>query len=67
MKNIKQKQVKFIPKEKMSRKKQQEINKIKRSGWNICPITRRVESKKLYSRKKVQIGDFRNEPSFFAA
>ncbi|MDF2684981.1 MAG: hypothetical protein K0S55_162 [Clostridia bacterium] len=65
MNNLKEKHIKFIPKEKMSKKKQRELNVVKRSDWGMCPITRRVENKRLYNRKKVQNGDdFRNEPSF---
>ena len=44
---------KFIPFEKLSKKKQREINNIKRSGWgNLNPVTRKTENKKAYNRKK---------------
>jgi hypothetical protein len=47
---------KFIPKEKMSKKKQHDLAKAKRATWGaVNPVTRRVESKKLYNRKKVRM------------
>ena len=56
---------KFVPREKMSKKNQRELNLNKRCAWSISPITRLVENKKLYNRRKIQDGDnFRNEPSY---
>ena len=44
---------KFIPFEKLSKKKQRELNNLKRSGWgNLNPVTRKTENKKAYNRKK---------------
>lgn len=42
----------FVPHKKLSKKAQKERNKEKRVQWTFSPVTRRVESKKLYSRKK---------------
>ena len=43
----------FIPYEKLSKKKKKELNSAKRGSWNgVNPVTRRVESKKVYNRKK---------------
>ena len=42
----------LIPLKKMSKKAQKEHNRKKRTLWSMSPITRRVESKKLYSRKR---------------
>lgn len=43
----------FIPFEKRSKKEKRRISAEKRGTWNgICPVTRRVESKKIYHRKR---------------
>lgn len=44
---------KFIPKEKLSKKKRRELNTQKRNSWGeIKPVTRLVESKKVYNRQR---------------
>lgn len=44
---------KFIPFEKLSKKKQKELNKAKRNTWGMTnPVTKRSENKKIYNRKK---------------
>lgn len=44
---------KFTPYEKLSKKKKKEIDSKKRGSWNgVNPVTKRVESKKVYNRKK---------------
>ncbi len=44
---------KFIPFEKLSKKKQKELNKAKRNTWGMTnPVTKRSENKKTYNRKK---------------
>ena len=43
---------KFIPYEKLSKKKKKELNAAKRSTWNISPVTRRPENPKAYNRRK---------------
>lgn len=46
---------KFIPYEKLSKKKQRELNAMKRGIWgNVNPVTRRPENPKAYNRKKAQ-------------
>lgn len=46
---------KFIPFEKLSKKKQRELNSLKRRNWNgINPTTRKSENPKAYNRKKAQ-------------
>lgn len=42
----------FISKSKLSKKAQKELNRQRRKTWGISPVTRTVNSKKLYSRKK---------------
>jgi hypothetical protein len=43
---------KFIPKDKLSKKAQKELNRQRRTMWNFSPVSRTVDSKKLYNRKK---------------
>ena len=46
---------KFIPYEKLSKKKQREFNLKQRGTWGaLNPVTRKVESKKIYNRKKAR-------------
>lgn len=43
----------FIPYEKLSPKKQRELNAKKRKTWgNINPVTRKSENSKAYNRRK---------------
>lgn len=42
----------FVPKKKMSKKAQQELNRRRRVTWEFSPVTKTVESKKTYSRKR---------------
>ena len=42
----------FVPREKMSRKARKELDSRRRSAWSFSPVTRKVESKKVYSRKQ---------------
>ena len=42
----------FVPKGKMSKKAQKELNSRRRVTWEFSPVTKAVESKKLYNRKK---------------
>ena len=45
----------FIPYEKLSKKKQREIDKQKRGTWGaLSPVTRKPENKKAYNRKKAR-------------
>lgn len=45
---------KFIPFEKMSKKKQKEINQKKRTSWNgLNPVTKKSKNLKAYNRKRV--------------
>ena len=45
---------KFIPYEKLSKKKQRELNARKRSTWGINPVTRKPPNPKAYNRRKAQ-------------
>jgi hypothetical protein len=53
---------KFIPKEKLSKKAHNQLNKARRGTWgSLNPITRKAENKKAYNRQKVQ----RESESYF--
>ncbi len=44
---------KFVPFEKLSRKKRQELNKQRRTTWgSLNPTTRKPENSKAYNRNK---------------
>lgn len=43
---------KFIPYEKLSKKKRKELDAMKRSVWAINPVTRKPENPKAYNRRK---------------
>lgn len=46
---------KFIPYEKLSKKKRRELNTGRRATWgSINPVTRRPENPKAYNRKKTR-------------
>lgn len=45
---------KFIPYDKLSKKKKRERDALRRSTWAISPVTRRPENPKAYNRKKAQ-------------
>ena len=47
---------KFIPYEKLSKKKKRERNADRRAVWAISPVTRKPENPKAYNRKKAQKG-----------
>ena len=47
----------FVPYEKLSKKQKKEIDKAKRATWGeVVPVTKRIDSAKLYNRKKHQRG-----------
>ena len=43
---------KFVSREKLSNKARKELDNQKRAVWAFSPTTRKVESKKLYNRRK---------------
>ena len=46
---------KFVPYEKLPKKKQHELDLKKRGSWNgVNPVTRKPEDSKVYNRKKAQ-------------
>ena len=45
---------KFIPYEKLSKKKKRELDARRRTVWMISPVTRKPANPKAYNRKKAQ-------------
>ena len=45
---------KFIPYEKLSKKKKRELDAGRRTLWAISPVTRRPANSKAYNRRKAQ-------------
>ena len=43
---------KFIPRGKLSKKAQKELNRQRRVTWEFRPVTKTVDSRKIYSRKR---------------
>lgn len=43
---------KFIPKDKLSKRAKKEMAAQQRATWAFSPITKKIESKKLYNRNK---------------
>ena len=43
---------KFIPREKLSKQTRKKLDSERRASWTFSPVSRRVESKKVYSRKR---------------
>ena len=42
----------FISKSKLSKKAQKELNRQRRVTWEFSPVTKTVDSRKIYSRKR---------------
>lgn len=47
----------FIPKEKLSKKKRGEADRLSRTVWTVQPITRLKESSKRYKRRRKHVRD----------
>ena len=58
---------KFVPYEKLSKKKQRELDLKKRRNWNgISPVTKKSENPKAYNRKRHRNDfDFDSVPFYF--
>ena len=51
---------KFVEYEKLSKKQKREIDKAKRATWGgVIPVTKKIESAKIYNRKKHQRRDWK--------
>lgn len=55
---------KFIPYEKLSKKKKRALDAGRRTVWAVSPVTRKSENPKAYNRKKAQ--KWTNDSSFCA-
>lgn len=54
---------KLVPYEKLSKKKQRELNAMKHGSWGgLNPVTRKPDNPKAYNRKKAQ--RWRDDPGF---
>ena len=54
---------KYIPVEKQSKRRQKEYNSVLRKDWGgLNPVTRKVESAKVYNRKKSKQQWHQHEP-----
>ena len=58
---------KFVPKEKLGKKARKELDRQRRITWGFSPVTKTVDSGKIYSRKRK--ARYRDDygPGFFAA
>lgn len=52
---------KFVPREKMSKRARRELDASRRTMWDVPPVSKRIESKKAYDRKKMR-RTMRDEP-----
>ena len=43
---------KFVSREKLGKKARKELDRQRRVTWDFSPVTKAVESKKIYSRKR---------------
>ncbi len=43
----------FVPKDKMSKKARKELNSMRRTMWDFSPVSRAVDSRKRYNRKRI--------------
>ncbi len=50
----------FVPREKLGKKARRELDSRRRRTWAVSPVTKKVENKKKYSRKR-RPRDFRDE------
>ena len=42
----------FIPREKLAKKARKQLDSEQRATWAFAPVTKKIESKKLYNRKR---------------
>jgi hypothetical protein len=48
---------KFVPYQKLSKKKKRELDLKRRQTWAVSPVTRKAQNKKVYNRKKTRKED----------
>ncbi len=55
---------KFVPYEKLSKKKRRALDAAKRGSWGgLNPVTRKAADKTAYRRKKTQLRDYEDPPA----
>ena len=42
----------FIPREKLGKRARKQLDGERRATWALSPVTKKVESRKLYNRKR---------------
>ena len=55
---------KFIPYQKLSKKKKRELDLKRRKTWSVSPVTRKPPNPKAYNRKKTRKEDDPDDFSF---
>ena len=45
----------FVSENKMSKKARKELNNSRRVTWGFSPVTKKVESRKVYNRKRIAL------------
>jgi hypothetical protein len=55
----------FVPREKLSKRKQKELNSSQRRVWEVKPTTKRLPNQKAYDRKKSKSTQGRYDLDFF--
>ncbi len=53
---------KFVPRSKMGKKARKKLDAEKRTSWAFSPVTRKIESKKIYNRKRISRTDYDGYP-----
>lgn len=56
---------KFVPYEKLSKKKKRELDRKRRNTWSLSPVTRKPDDPKAYNRRKTQKWEFDDPVSAF--
>ena len=54
----------FVPQKKLSKKAQKELNRRRRVFWTFSPVTKTVDSRKIYSRKRKTRDSEEDVPGF---
>ena len=54
----------FVPQKKLSKKAQKELNRRRRVFWTFSPVTKTVDSRKVYSRKRKTRDNEEDVPGF---
>ena len=54
----------FVEESKMSKRARKELHSARRKTWDVSPISRKVESKKLYMRKRNPCGRYDDGAGF---